>query len=77
MKRIKVIKRDQMPAQPFRVIVLMIAAYLFLERVNAREFVYGAVGLFLGLVLIASCVRAIRQEETDVFDRSNDTEEKK
>lgn len=77
MKRIKVIKRDQMPANPFRVIVLMMAAYLFLERVKAPEWVYGAVGLLLGLALIGSCVRAIRQEEVDVFDPSNDAEEKK
>lgn len=68
MKKVKVIKRVNLPANlplTFTAIV-----YLLLDKFNATEWIWGASGIILLILWIASIIALFMQDNIDIFDKS-------
>ena len=68
MKRVKVIKRVNLPAKlPF---TLTAVIYLLLDKFNATEWIWGASGIILLIMWVGSITALFMQDDVDIFDKS-------
>jgi len=65
-KKRTVISRDNFPSR--LPVMVTLVFWLTLDRFNAAQWIYGAVGLLLLLFWINAIIRIVNDEEVDIFE---------